>query len=74
MGSIMLIVALSRGFAMPKYLGKLGVMDVSEATVALLDKVSFAFMVFSLVVGAVIILGSMIRAKRPAAAPVAQEA
>ena len=74
MGSIMLIVALSRGFAMPKYLGKLGLMDVSEATLAMLDKVSFAFMVFSLVVGAVIILGSMIRAKRPAAAPVAQEA
>ncbi|MFP5257667.1 MAG: sulfite exporter TauE/SafE family protein [Acidobacteriota bacterium] len=74
MGSIMLIVALSRGFAMPKYLGKLGLMDVSEATLAMLDKVSFAFMVISLVVGAVIILGSMIRAKRPVPAPAVQEA
>jgi len=74
MGSIMLIVALSRGFAMPKYLGKLGLMEVSDATVAMLDKISFAFMVVSLVVGAVIILGSMIRAKRPVPAPAAQEA
>ena len=74
MGSIMLIVALSRGFAMPKYLGKLGLMEVSDATVVMLDKVSFAFMVFSLVVGAVIILGSMIRAKRPVAEPEAQGA
>ena len=74
MGSIMLIVALSRGFAMPKYLGKLGLMEVSDATVAMLDKVSFAFMVVSLVVGAVIILGSMIRAKRPVPAPAVQEA
>lgn len=74
MGSIMLIVALSRGFAMPKYLAKLGLMDVSEATVVMLDKVSFAFMVISLLVGAVIILGSMIRAKRPVPAPAVQEA
>jgi len=74
MGSIMLIVALSRGFAMPKYLGKLGLMEVSDATVAMLDKVSFGFMVVSLVVGAVIILGSMFKARRPASAPAAQEA
>ena len=74
MGSIMLIVAVSRGLAMPKYLAKLGLMDVSEAGVALLDKVSFGFMVLSLLVGAVIILGSMIRAKRPDQAAVPQEA
>lgn len=74
MGSIMLIVAVSRGLAMPKYLAKLGLMEVSEAGVALLDKVSFGFMVLSLLVGAVIILGSMIRAKRPAPAVLAQQA
>jgi uncharacterized membrane protein YfcA len=74
MGSIMLIVAVSRGLAMPKYLAKLGLMDVSEASVAILEKVSFGFMVLSLLVGAVIILGSMIRAKRPTAAPLPQEA
>jgi uncharacterized membrane protein YfcA len=64
MGSIMLIVALSRGFALPKYLAKLGLMDVSEATIALLEKISFGFMVVSLGVGAFIILGSMFKAKR----------
>jgi uncharacterized membrane protein YfcA len=74
MGSIMLIVALSRGFAMPKYFAKLGLMEVSDATVALLEKISFGFMVVSLVVGAVIILGSMVKAKRPAPAAQAQEA
>ena len=66
MGTIMLIVAVSRALAMPQYLVKLGMMDTSEATLELLSKVSFGFMVVSLVVGAVIILGSMIRAKRPA--------
>ena len=64
MGSIMLIVAVSRALAMPEYLGKLGLMDVSEATLAVLSKVSFVFMVISLVVGAVIILGSMLKAKK----------
>jgi len=74
MGSIMLIVAVSRGFAMPKYLAKLGLMEVSDATVGILDKVSFAFMVVSLVVGAVIILGSMLKGRRAALAPQGQEA
>lgn len=74
MGTIMLIVALSRGFAMPKYLAKLGLMDVSEPTIALLDKVSFGFMVVSLVVGAVIILGSMFKAKRPDAVAATSQA
>jgi uncharacterized membrane protein YfcA len=73
MGSIMLIVAVSRGFAMPKYLAKLNLMQVSDATVALLDKVSFVFMVVSLVVGAVIILGSMVKGRK-ALAPQGQEA
>lgn len=74
MGSIMLIVAVSRAFAMPKYFAKLGLMEVSDATVALLEKISFAFMVVSLVVGAVIILGSMFKAKRSAPAAQVQEA
>ncbi|WP_027190780.1 sulfite exporter TauE/SafE family protein [Fundidesulfovibrio putealis] len=64
MGTIMLIVAVSRALAMPEYLGQLGMMDVSEATLALLSKASFVFMVISLLVGAVIILGSMLKAKR----------
>jgi hypothetical protein len=67
-------VALSRGFAMPKYLAKLGLMDVTPDTIALLDKVSFGFMVVSLVVGAVIILGSMFKAKRPDAVAATSQA
>ena len=74
MGTIMLIVAVSRGLAMPRYLVKLGMMEASEATLDLLSKVSFGFMVVSLLVGAVIILGSMFLAKRPAAAQATQEA
>jgi uncharacterized protein len=74
MGSIMLIVAVSRGLAMPKYLAKLGLLDVNEATVAILEKASFGFMVISLLVGAVIILGSMARAKRPTPAVLEQQA
>ncbi|WP_243362446.1 sulfite exporter TauE/SafE family protein [Fundidesulfovibrio terrae] len=73
MGTIMLIVAVSRGFAMPKYLAKLGLMEVSDSTVAILEKASFAFMVVSLVVGAVIILGSMVKGRK-ALAPQGQEA
>ena len=72
MGTIMLIVAVSRALAMPEYLGQLGMMDVSPATVSLLGKVSFVFMIAALLVGAVIILGSMLKAKR-AMSPVAVE-
>ena len=72
MGVIMLIVAVSRALAMPEYLGQLGLMQVSDATVSILGKVSFAFMVAALAVGAVIILGSMLKAKR-AMSPQARE-
>jgi hypothetical protein len=75
MGSIMLIVAVSRGLAMPKYLAKLGLMEVTPATVAVLEKISFGFMVLSLGVGAFIILGSMIKGRRAlSAVPQGQEA
>jgi len=61
MGTIMLIVAVSRGLAMPEYLGQLGLMQVSESTVDILSKISFVFMVIALTTGAVIILGSMFK-------------
>ena len=63
MGSIMLIVAVSRALAMPKYLAQLGLMEVSDSATALMDQGSFVFMVISLIVGAVIILGSMFKAR-----------
>ncbi|BCS95274.1 UPF0721 transmembrane protein [Desulfoluna limicola] len=64
MSVIMLIVAVSRAFALPKYLVQLDVISVSPATTALCDKISFGSMCFALSVGAVIILGSMWKAKR----------
>ncbi|MEW6136873.1 MAG: sulfite exporter TauE/SafE family protein [Thermodesulfobacteriota bacterium] len=69
MGSIMLIVALSRGLAVPKYLGELGVISIGDSMTSMLMTASFASMCFALGVGAVIILASMIKAKRSYAAP-----
>lgn len=64
MGSIMLIVAVSRALAVPKYLVQLGLMDLGQDTVGLMDKVSFGIMCAALALGAVIILGSMYKARR----------
>jgi len=73
MGSIMLIVAVSRALAMPKYLAQLGLMDINPDTVAIMDKTSFVIMCAALALGAVIILGAMFKARR-AMARQAQEA
>lgn len=59
MATIMLIVAVSRGLALPTYLVKLGVMNMGPDTLNLLNKVSFASMCLALLVGSGIILGSM---------------
>jgi len=64
MGTIMLIVALSRGLAIPKYLKELELLQMNDATIALLTKLSFATMCLALAVGAVMILGSMWAARR----------
>ena len=64
MGSIMLIVAVSRALAVPKYLAELGLMDVAPETVAIMDKASFLIMCAALLMGAVIILGSMYKARK----------
>jgi len=72
MGSIMLIVAVSRGLAMPKYLAQLGLMHIAPDTVALMDKASFAIMCAALALGAVIILGAMFKARRAMARQAAE--
>jgi uncharacterized protein len=59
MGTIMIVVAVSRALAIPKYLEELGVISVAPSTVSLLDLLSFLTMCAALAVGAVIILGSM---------------
>ncbi|MBU3948678.1 MAG: sulfite exporter TauE/SafE family protein [Proteobacteria bacterium] len=65
MGTIMLLVAVSRGLAIPKYLNQLGLASINTGAVGLMTKISFGIMCFALVVGAAIILGSMWKARSP---------
>lgn len=64
MATIMLIVAVSRGLAMPKYLTQLGLMDMAPGTIDILSKASFVFMCGALLTGAIIILKAMIQGRR----------
>jgi uncharacterized protein len=66
MGTIMLIVAVSRALAMPKYLSQLGLVSMSDGVISVLNTISFITMCLALTTGAVIILGSMWKARRPA--------
>jgi len=59
MGTIMIIVAVSRALAVPKYLEQLGLVAISKSSITTLDVASFITMCIGLAVGAVIILGSM---------------
>jgi uncharacterized membrane protein YfcA len=71
MGTIMLIVAVSRGLAIPKYLVELQLITLPKATLDVLTTASFITMCIALGVGSIIILGAMWRAK--AAEPPAAE-
>jgi len=71
MGTIMLIVAVSRGLAIPTYLHNLDLISLPQNTQALLNTASFISMCIALAVGAFIILGSMWKAKRAEAAAAA---
>lgn len=64
MATIMIIVAVSRGFAIPGYLTELGTMKLGEATIHTLNNISFLTMCFALATGGIIILGNMWKAKR----------
>ena len=64
MSTIMLIVAVSRGLAMPKYLTALNVLDWTEQTTGLMSKASFVLMVFALLVGSWIILQAMYKGRK----------
>ena len=64
MAAIMLIVAFSRGLAIPKYLNQLEVISWNELVVANMSRVSFGVMCFALLVGAYIILKAMIVGRR----------
>lgn len=64
MATIMIIVAVSRALAVPKYLVMLGIVDVSPTTISILEKTSFITMCLALATGAFIILSSMWKASR----------
>ncbi|TKB28592.1 sulfite exporter TauE/SafE family protein [Desulfopila sp. IMCC35006] len=63
MATIMLIVAVSRFLAMPKYMNKLNLTSFSDASVALMTQMSFYIMCFALLTGAMIILVNMFKAR-----------
>jgi len=64
MGSIMIIVAFSRALAVPQYLAQLDLISANQSALSFMNMASFALMCLALAIGAVIILGSMIKAKR----------
>jgi uncharacterized membrane protein YfcA len=64
MASVMLIVAVSRGIAIPNYLHDLNVITIGESTTSLLTLTSFIIMCIALATGGAIILGSMWFGKR----------
>jgi uncharacterized membrane protein YfcA len=61
MSTIMLIVAVSRGVVIPKYLTQLKLMDVSAGMLKVLDSISYITMVLSMAVGAIIVLGAIFK-------------
>jgi len=63
MATIMLIVAVSRFLAMPKYLNQLSLTSFGDNNVALMTQVSFYIMCFALLTGAGIILVSTFKAR-----------
>ncbi len=64
MATIMLIVAVSRFFAMPKYLNQLQVLSWSDSLVKSLTQASFIIMCCALCIGAGIILSNLFKARR----------
>ena len=63
MATIMLIVAVSRFLAMPKYMNKLSVTSFGDGSVSVMTQMSFYIMCFALVNGAGIILVNMFKAR-----------
>jgi hypothetical protein len=64
MAVIILIVAVSRAFAIPQYLKSLGLIKMSDSMINILTLISFITMCLALAIGAIIILGSMWKAQR----------
>ena len=63
MATIMLIVAVSRFLAIPKYTNQLNLSSFGEGSVAVMSQMSFYIMCFALLTGAAIILVNMFKAR-----------
>lgn len=63
MATIMLIVAVSRFFAIPKYLNELHVTAFADGSVSFMTQLSFGIMCFALLTGAGIILFNLFKAR-----------
>jgi hypothetical protein len=74
MAAIMLIVAVSRGLAIPVYLAELSWLDLAPRTMAWLQIASFAFLVLALCTGGVIIIAAMLRGHRTGAVLLREQA
>jgi hypothetical protein len=74
MSTIMLIVSISRGFAIPGYLHELGKLQMEPATIKILNNISFITMCIALATGGVIILGNMWKKRRELKMEAAKEA
>ena len=64
MSTIMVLVAISRLMALPAYLNELGIMAFGKSVISVLDRSSFVVMCVAMVVGGVIIVGSMLKNRR----------
>jgi len=73
MATIMLIVAVSRFFAIPRYLNELQVTSLSPGSVVIMNQLSFGIMCFALLVGAGIILVNLFKARSLEKSMVLQE-
>jgi len=74
MGTVMLIVAISRGAKVPVYMSNLGMMSISSGTKSILDAISFWALVAALLVAGLIIVGAMIKGMIAARAEEAKNA
>lgn len=63
MSTIMLMVAFSRGLAIPAYLKQMKLIDWDDGIIHRMGQVSFGIMALALFTGAVIILGAMFKAR-----------
>ncbi|MEW6264839.1 MAG: sulfite exporter TauE/SafE family protein [Thermodesulfobacteriota bacterium] len=61
MALIMLMVAVSRGLAVPGYLGQLKLISISPVIAGILSQISFVTMCLALLIGAIIILKALVQ-------------